>query len=92
MTFQLTFYTTAWTEYVRNHPNVLKVSESPKANDEPIRNHPTFKVLFSTKVPDSVPGFECVDTTKMTELYPAGIAAAREVSVFQLPTSTLSNC
>ncbi|KAF8314757.1 hypothetical protein DL93DRAFT_2057858 [Clavulina sp. PMI_390] len=69
----------SWTEYVRAHPAVLKEFSSPKQNDKSIRNESTFKAMFATQVPESVLGFECEDAKKMTELWPAGITAARKM-------------
>lgn len=68
-----------WLPTLHNHPEYLEESPPPARNSETIRESPTFSVLFSTRVPTSVDGFECDDKEKMEELWPAGTDAASEV-------------
>lgn len=65
---------------MKSKPNVLKASDAPEPNEKSIRQHKSYGKLFSSAIPDAVDGFECTDAEKMSNLYPAGTAAAREVS------------
>jgi hypothetical protein len=40
-----------------------------------------YRTLFTIPIPESLPGFECVDAEKMEVLWPAGIDAARQVNL-----------
>jgi hypothetical protein len=57
------------------------------ANDKSVLGHAVYGELFNAQVPDSVEGFKCYDGEKMSELYPAGSDAAREVSFCCVPPS-----
>ncbi|KAI0052987.1 hypothetical protein FA95DRAFT_1482511 [Auriscalpium vulgare] len=51
----------------------------PEANPSSIRDHPTYRTLFDSPIPDHIDGFECADRDQMTVTWPAGSDAAREM-------------
>lgn len=68
-----------WLSTLHDHPEYLEEYPPPAPNLEAIHDSPTYSVLFSTPVPTSVDGFECIDKENMEKLWPAGTDTAIKV-------------
>ena len=70
----------SWTAAIVAAPGALLSAALPLSNPSSTESTVPFAALFSTPIPDSIPGFECHDREKMTELYPAGSEAAGQIA------------
>ena len=71
--------TVAWARLIEQEPHLLDLSPIPAGNDKGIRNGGLAKLFEETPVPESVAGFECDDSDSMSEVWPEGTDAAKEV-------------
>lgn len=70
----------AWANILSMQPDLLEESPPPLANEtSTVDEDSIVRTLFGTKIPSYVPGFECKDADYMSELWPAGAAAANSV-------------
>ncbi|CAG8585406.1 10581_t:CDS:2 [Acaulospora colombiana] len=65
--------------HVDGNPECLAEAPVIQANPSDIRNDANIGPLFEITIPNSIPGFELEDASKMEELWPAGTEAAREI-------------
>lgn len=69
----------AWVDILSKNPKYLDESPLPSANDKKVGSDKKVASLFGSKIPDSVPGFQCKDVEYMKKLWPAGTHSAHRV-------------
>ncbi|WWC72736.1 uncharacterized protein I206_106700 [Kwoniella pini CBS 10737] len=81
----------AWAKLLDEQPKYLKMSPTPKSNDEAIKSNDKFSKLFDDEIPDHIEGFECPESEKLSEVWPEGTDKAKELLYRFLNTKPRQN-